>query len=394
MDKRLSRTMTAHYALLQVLFNAVALAVFGFSSVFLRFHGLNDSQIGVILAVGTILNIIAQPIAGSLADRARKFSLNTLIAGFFTLVFAAGLLVMTATSVWMIAALFVLMHFAISMSESFAFSLAMEQVNRGVDLNFGLARGIGSVGYGIASLFLGRLIAQNTETVIMPYVAALCVLCVAALLPFGRTKGQSACQEAKEAPPPESMRGFIRENKRFCLFIVGIALMLYSYCTRASYMYQIILSIGGDVEQFGAISAFTAFVELPAMACYPLLAKRFKARSIVLFASVCFVLRTVILCFADSMAWVYLSQSMQMLSYALFVPSAVYYVNEVVGERNRNKGQTFLNAGQSTSSICASLLGGWMLTQAGGDPQNMLLISVAVSVVGLVILFWVHPEKR
>ncbi len=393
MDKALSRRMTAHYALIQVLFNAVCLAVFGFSSVYLRAHGLNDSAIGVVLALGTVLNIVAQPIAGGLADRARRCSLNVLIAMFYALIFVAGLALMTvAKSAWMVAALFVVLHFGISISESFTASLAMEQVNRGVNLNFGLARGIGSVGYGVASLVLGQMVAQNGEAVVMPYLVALCVLCVAALLPFG-TPG-ATMRTQKEHIQTQSMGDFIRENRRFCLFVVGIALMLYSYCVRANYMYQIVLSVGGDVEQYGTISAFTAFVELPAMACYPMLAKRFKARSIVLFASVCFVVRTVILCFANSMVWVYVSQSMQMVSYALFIPAAVYYVNHVVGERNRNKGQTFLNAGQSTSSICASLLGGWMLTRAGGNPQGMLLISVAVSTVGLIILFFVNPEKK
>jgi len=55
------------------------------------------------------------------------------------------------------------------------------------------------------------------------------------------------------------------------------------------------------------------------------------------------------------MFWIYVSQSMQMISYALFVPASVYYVNEMIGENNRNKGQTFLGMGTSVSSICAAI---------------------------------------
>ena len=391
-SKTLSRRMTAHYALIQVLFNAACVAIFGFSSVYLRAQGLNDSQIGIVLALGTALNIAAQPVMGSLADRTRKLSLSRLIALFYLLVLAASAMLLPGfLPVWAVAGLFVVLNFGVCISETFTNSLAMEQVNRGINLNFGLARGMGSVGYAAASLMLGRLAARHGEGVIMPYVMIFCLMSILALLPFGRgVKKSDAAEEGKSL----NLIGFIHENKRFCLFVLGVALMYYCYSVRASYMYQIVLAIGGDVEQFGSISAFTAFIELPAMAAYPLLSKKFKTRTLVLFAAVCFVVRTLIICFAQSMAWIYLSQSMQMVSYALFVPASVYYVNEMIGESNRNKGQTFLGMGQSVSSIAASLLGGAMLTAAGGDPRRMLLTAAIISTIGVAVLFAVRPQKK
>lgn len=389
--KKLSRRVTAHYALIQVLFNAACVAVFGFSSVYLRAQGMNDSQIGVVLALGTVINVAAQPLMGSLADRTRKLSLNRLIAIFYLIMFAAAAALMPSSlPVWLVAGLFVLLNFSISISETFSNSLAMEQVNRGINLNFGLARGMGSVGYAAASLALGRMVAARGERTVMPYIMVFCVLSILALLPFGR----GAVASEKEEKQALKLGEFIRENKRFCLFVLGVALMYYCYCVRASYTYQIVLAIGGDVEQFGSLSAFTAFVELPAMAAYPLLSKKFKTRTIVLFAAVCFVIRTLIICFAQNMLWIYVSQSMQMVSYALFVPASVYYVNDMIGETNRNKGQTFLGMGQSLSSICASLFGGWMLTAAGGNPQTMLLTAAVVSTFGVVLLFAVKPQKK
>ena len=388
---RLSQRTTAHYALIQVLFNAACVAIFGFSSVYLKAQGLNDSQIGIVLALGTGINVITQPLLGSLADRTRRLSLNRLIALFYLVALgAAGVLLPGGLAPVVVAGLFVLLNFAVSISETFTNSLAMEQVNRGVNLNFGLARGIGSVGYAVASLALGKIVAAHTESAVMPFVIVFCILSILALLPFGHGTQRRESMEKQSL----NLLAFIRENRRFCLFVAGVALMYYCYSVRASYMYQIVLSIGGDVAQFGSISAFTAFIELPAMAAYPILSKKFKTRTIVLFAAVCFVVRTLIICFAPSMAWIYVSQAMQMVSYALFIPASVYYVNELVGESNRNKGQTFLGMGQSLSSICASLLGGMMLTAAGGNPQKMLLAAAVISTVGVVILFVVKPLKK
>lgn len=385
-----SSRMTAHYALLQVLSNAAHVVVFGFSSVYLRAQGLTDSQIGIVLALGTGINIAAQPLMGSLADRTRRLSLNRLIALFYLLAIAAAALLATALlPQWIVVSLFVLLTFCVFVSESFFNSLAMEQVNRGFALNFGLARGIGSAGYALVSLALGKAVSAYSESALMPFLIVFSALMIAALLPFGAgTQGNQPVGERQSL----NLRKFIAENKRFCLFVLGVALMYYCYAVRASYMYQIVLSIGGDIEQFGAITAFTAFVELPAMAAFPMLNKRFKTRTILLFAAVCFVVRTLIICFAQNMAWIYVSQGMQMVSYGLFIPASVYYVNEMIGESNRNKGQTFLSMGQSLSSICASLLGGAMLTAAGGSPQRMLLAAAIISTVGVVILFAVAPD--
>ena len=65
--KTLAR-LTAHYALLQATLNAVYLAIVSFASVFLRYRGMNDFQIGILLAVGTMLSILLQPLLGTLAD--------------------------------------------------------------------------------------------------------------------------------------------------------------------------------------------------------------------------------------------------------------------------------------------------------------------------------------
>lgn len=387
----LSRKITAHYALIQLLFNSACVAIYGFSSVYLKAQGLGDAHIGLVMALGTGINVVAQPVMGSLADRTRRLSLNRLIALFYLLALAvAAVLLPGGLPVMVVAGLFVLLSFTMSISETFTNSLAMEQVNHGIQLNFGLARGIGSVGYAVASLALGKIVAAYSESTVMPFVILFCVLSILALLPFGRGLKRSTAQEKQSL----NLLAFIRENRRFCLFVLGVALMYYCYCARATYMYQIVLAVGGDVEQFGRISAFTAFVELPAMAAYPLLSKKFKTRPIVLFAAVCFIIRTLVICFARNMAWIYVSQAMQMVSYALFIPASVYYVNELIGETNRNKGQTFLGMGQSMSSICASLLGGAMLSAAGGDPQKMLLTAAIISTVGVVILFAVRPEKE
>ena len=222
----LSRRMTAHYAVIQVVLNSACAVIFGYSSVYLRAQGLKDSQIGIVLAMGTLINILSQPFMGSLADRARKLSLNRLIALFYLLAMAVALVLVPGfVPMGVAAGLFVVLNFSLCISETFTSSLAMEQVNRGINLNFGLARGIGAAGYAIASLLLGKVVAQKGEGAIMPFLVFFCVLCILVLLPFGRGVRKEEATEKKAL----NLLGFIRENRQFCLFVAGVALMYFCF---------------------------------------------------------------------------------------------------------------------------------------------------------------------
>ena len=88
-----------------------------------------------------------------------------------------------------------------------------------------------------------------------------------------------------------------------------------------------------------------------------------------------------------SLPWLYAAAIIQILSYALFTPSCMYYVNELIGEANRNKGQTFLSMGMCVSAVAGTLVGGAMLNAAGGNPRDMLLLGAAIAAVGVIILF-------
>lgn len=390
-QKNTIRRLTAHYSLIQIMLNAIYLAIVGFSSVFLRYRGMNDMQIGLLLALGTILSILTQPMLGSLADKMKHIRLG-LITGVFhiAMVPLALFLILFTDNLALIAIAFTLLRYLISASDPFENSMAMELVNHGYPVNFGLARGIGSSGYSAASFLMGKAVAGWGEEVIMPCVIALSLITTVILVTFRVPRGAAASGETESAAQADQTLGllaFMRKNLRFCAFILGIALLYYCHDVRANYMYQIIVSIGGTAEQYGTITAFTALVEMPAMLFFSQLLKRFKARTLLLFSAVCMVLRALVIAYAPNLLWMYVGAAMQVLSYGLFTPASVYYVNEVVGEANRNKGQTFLSSGLCISTVLSSLIGGGMLNAAGGNPRGMLLFGVALSSVGVVVLF-------
>ena len=172
----------------------------------------------------------------------------------------------------------------------------------------------------------------------MPCVLVMALAAAALMMAFRVPDGAPPAvpQQRKEEQETLDLLPFVRKNARFCIFILSLALIYYAQELRANYMYQIVLSIGGTAEEFGAATAFAALIEIPALVFFTRLMKRFKVRTLLIFSSLCLIVRTAVVCFGPTMEWIYLGSALQILSYGLFSPASIYYVNEVICENNRN----------------------------------------------------------
>ncbi len=68
----------------------------------------------------------------------------------------------------------------------------------------------------------------------------------------------------------------------------------------------------------------------------------------------------------------------------------VYYVNEIVGEYDKAKGQAYAGMSYTIASVLATFLGGNMIDMMGVN--NTLLMGSASAAVGTIIL-WFTTEK-
>ncbi|UTY39066.1 MFS transporter [Allocoprobacillus halotolerans] len=81
---------------------------------------------------------------------------------------------------------------------------------------------------------------------------------------------------------------------------------------------------------------------------------------------------------------IYVAQLMQMGAYALFIPSAVYYVKKKMYAADINKGQSLVTMAMTLSEIFANLIGGVLLDIVG--VRSVLLIGVVIFVIGSIIV--------
>ena len=111
-----------------------------------------------------------------------------------------------------------------------------------------------------------------------------------------------------------------------------------------------------------------------------------------LFSGVFFTLKALGTYLAPDMTWFYLVQLFQPLGWGLMTVASVYYVDSLMRERDRIKGQSYMTMSLSAATILASLGGGRMIDAVGVD--GMLIAAVICGALGTTIVMGAHVKYR
>ncbi|MZL70448.1 MULTISPECIES: MFS transporter [Eubacteriales] len=383
----LARRMTAQYASLQGAYWMVFCAVMSFASAFLLSRDFDNTQIGVVLALSNVFGALLQPAAASLADRARRFSLRQITAAIaFAAAALSGVLLAIPHSFWLTAVLFCLVATAMLTVQPLINALGFVYERWGLPIDFGLARGIGSLCYAAVSFLLGLLL-ERWGADVLPVGFVLLYLLIALLALTFRAKGLADAPAAKaaeegagEGERPSSLLEFFRQNPRFTLFLAGATCVFVFHTMLNNFLMQIVVHAGGQSADFGAALTVALALELPTMALFSRLVRRVRCETLLKISLGFFLVKAVLLFVARDPGGVYLSQVFQVGGFALFTPAAVHHANAVIAGADRVKGQAMLAVTNTLGGVFGSLLGGWLIDRAG--IPAMLLFGVGITALG------------
>ena len=145
--KHLFPGATGHFSLIQGCYWMTYCILISFSSLYLLDRGFTNTQIGLLLGIAGLTAAILQPFVGAKGDHLKVLSLRQ----FTSLPIAAmilcgvGLLLVPAKPVQ--AALYMVLLVLLQLLTPLIYSLGMDCLNNHIELNFGLARGIGGGTY-------------------------------------------------------------------------------------------------------------------------------------------------------------------------------------------------------------------------------------------------------
>ncbi len=401
----LVKQLTLKYSFLQGTYWISQCVIGGFAAVFLRSKNFSNTQIGIVLSLSLVLSIILQLLVSAFADKVKKISLRNIVMVLMFFVFALAFVLWIAPSSFMLIAIIFILILAIqSTLIPLLNALAVEYINKGISMNYGLARGMGSISFAIASYILGIYVANfGPSNLISIFLFCYCFLILSTFvykvkipkstLPAAKINDKHTSNEMGEnglnskeqqTASATGIVGFFLKYKIFSLHLIGIAMLFYSHNIINTYLINIIENVGGNSTDMGISLAIAAAVELPIMAAFIFLVRKFKCNTLIKISAFFFVVKVGILWLAPNVYVVHISQALQMFAYALYTPASVFYVNSIIEEQDKVKGQTMVGVAMCVAGTIANISGGKILDTIGvGD---LLFLGTIVTAIGFIII--------
>ena len=392
-----SSNLTPRYSCIQFFFWMDFVILANFASVFLLNTGFTNTQIGIVIAMAGVVSAILQPTVASYADKNTSPSLKKIciFIALIALALSAFLLFYTGSLLCtgiFYGSCFVLMQLLTPMINS----LGMETLNQGKKLNFGIARGMGSLSAAVIASTLGILVDRFGAKAIPVSlsIGLLFFLFFLWIFPFRKIpKEHQQNLEAAEKAPGSGALYFFRKYKKFTIVLLGSILVYVSHVLINSFAYQVIEAKGGTSTDMGIAMAIAAVMELPTMFLFGYMQKKIRCDIWFRICGIFFALKTLFSLLAPNMTVFYIIQVFQIFAWALISVSSVHYVNFIMEPQDVIKGQAYFTMTYTIGTVLGALLGGWLIDLAGVSAM-LIFGTVAASIGALLMLFATeNPEK-
>lgn len=381
-------SLTPRYALHQVIYFAAECGTMAFAATYLLNSGLAADKVGLVLFGASFLSFLGQPVAANIADKAERNILPVLIFGFSVASFLCfGAVRFIPMGMLCFSLLFLMGMFLFDVQVPLINSISVYYSSRDWKLNYGVGRGLGSIGFAMASLLVGRLLEVRMDWV-LPLGMALTLL--NGLMAFSYPRDETRLEAENEDSNTVGLFEFFGKYRWYTASLLGAALIGLLHIMTENYMIEIMRFHGGDSSNVGLVFSLSTIAEIPAIVFFSKVHDRFGTRRIFIFSAAVYVVKMMLYLFACSITAVTLASLLQLFTYGLYCPVLVYYANECISKEDMVKGQSTVYASYSLGGAVGCLVGGRIIADYG--VRTMLTAAVIMGVTGLAVLLVTVPR--
>lgn len=403
--KKKREFFTLRYAAIQGCYWAAFCASISYAAVYLQDRGFSNSSIGILLAIGNIFAVIVQPLVAAWVDKSEKITIRqSLCILMAVIVILSGLMCVLSGIIWTVPILFIGICAILQTIQPLNSSLGMECEQYANPLNFGLARGIGSWSFAVLSTLLGMYLTHHKANT-LPYIYLVLLLLEWFFIATFRYQDRrmtdkneqldNVTDEHEKNEATETHNGllsFARCYPRFMVFLLGVIMVFFMHMLINTFTINMVENVGGNSKDMGFALGLAAFCELPAMAIFSRLRHKTGVSKLIVFSAIVFSVKHILILFAPNVTILVGLHALQMLSYAIFLPGSIYYVNGIMQKGDEVKGQAYVTMAINIGGIFSSLIGGRIIDAFGF--HTMMAIAAVVSIIGTVIMcFSIEPVK-
>lgn len=376
---------------MQIIYWAMFSIIYAFANSFLSMKGFNAYEIGMLIALSSFFSVFIQPLCAKLVDKYENINSKNILYISLLLIIISSILIHFTYNKELLFLLYMILIISLLNTQTFMYTYIFEYINAGYVINFGLARGLGSAFFGITSLIVGKLGSKYSFNFIPVTIFLLAIFVLLVTFTFEKINIEKI--NSKEVYKDKFIDFFLK-YRNFTYLLIGIILIFYTHNTLNTFLKNIIEYYGKSSQEIGMIFLIAAILELPIMYSIDYLNKKFKFSTLLKFSSISFSIKAIITyvsVYNKDMGLLYLAQIFQMGAYAIYVPVTVYYVNNLMDEKDRLKGQAYLASSATIGAILGTLISGKIIEIS--SIKYMLLISMIISILGTLIMY-INLKKK
>ncbi len=380
------------YRLLQCAYYASHCIALSYVTYYLGTAGLSDRSIGILVATACGLGSAAQGLAGRIADRNALFHWKRQLQLYALLEIFFSLLLFIPAGFSFSGLLFAFIIFFSLLMLPMVNAAAFCYKDREKPVDFGIARGLGSLSYAVTAFVVGKAAACWGVAMIpsLNILFSTALLLVATSMPFTPAPHlqDGGIKNITQLP----QKSLFRTYPAFFFAVIGIMLFVFFNNIVTIYMIRILEHVGGDSSSLGTALAIAACAEVPMLFLYSRLARHISASRLIVISGIFFSLKGVLLISAPNVQAIYAVQLLQSVSFGLLAAAKAHYADECMAPEDKVTGQSVMSMTDSLGSVLASLAGG--LLMGTGGIMLLLFCATASAAAGTLITGMTTYRKK
>ena len=151
-----------------------------------------------------------------------------------------------------------------------------------------------------------------------------------------------------------------------------------------TYLLPILERVGGDTRALGTAFAISAITEIPVEIFIEKILKKISSDKLLLISGFGFFFKGIMYLMAGNVAVIYLSQLLEIVSYALYSGAAPYYADERIAPGYLSSAQAMMTSCTMVGAVLGNLTSGWIYD--GFGLSSMILLCIGYAAAGTVII--------
>ncbi|MFU0789057.1 MFS transporter [Cerasibacillus sp. JNUCC 74] len=360
-------------------FHATNTIILSYLPLYLKYKGLNGTEIGYVLAVGPLASIIAQPFWGYMSDKYKtvKRVIQVCLIGLLLL----SILFFQMNTLLPILIVGAVFYFFVTPIGALGDSLAQRRAHD-LGVSFGTIRLWGSIGFATSSLVIGEVLTRaGIQYMIIPYL-------VFGFLAFIVSFKLTDVEVASDPIQLKDVNAIIK-SKPFVIFLFFIMFLSVTHRANDSFIGLYVEQLGGSEGLVGVAWFVGVVTEAIVFATAGYWFRKYHPLVFVIVAGILYSIRWFIYGSATSPWHIISMQFLHGLTFGTFYLASFNYISRLIPKLLQSTGHlVFFATFFGVSGIIGSLLGGALIDSYGGG--TLYFVMGGIALVGTILITIYH----